>query len=335
MESFKQWQLIDVCCGLGGLSLAAEQLGIKVIAGVDNSSAALTIYRKNFPAATVLEASVTSKSTCSSLLEVAQNFRSMPVLLVSGPPCQGFSTAGPRKKFDARNRILSSVANVICSIQPDCAIVENVATLMTDRHRHTLQRFKRKLVSSGYWTAFMRLDASEFGLAQRRQRMFCFASRTALDGSELIQSLHHLKCEPPTVLEAFAGLPSPIIYDGPESLTRAVPSNHVAMRHSAAVQEKIASIAIGSGPMSYRKLDPNKVARTLISGHRAPPAHFSENRSITPREAARLQGFPDTFEIACTFSRQLLHITNAVPPPLGKAAIAALLGCVTRPANDE
>lgn len=77
--------------------------------------------------------------------------------------------------------------------------------------------------------------------------------------------------------------------------------------------------------MSYRRLDPDRPARTLISGNRAPPAHYDEPRSITVREAARLQGFPDSFEIKGTFSKQMLHVTNAVPMPLATAALEVLL----------
>ena len=77
--------------------------------------------------------------------------------------------------------------------------------------------------------------------------------------------------------------------------------------------------------MSYRKLHPDRVARTLISGNRAPPAHYSQPRSITAREAARLQGFSDSFVIHGSFASQMLHVTNAVPPPLARAALLALL----------
>jgi DNA (cytosine-5)-methyltransferase 1 len=97
------------------------------------------------------------------------------------------------------------------------------------------------------------------------------------------------------------------------------------MRHSERVKQKIALIEPGKGPMSYRRLKPDAPSRTLISGNRAPPTHFSEPRSITVREAARLQGFSDDFEISGVFSKQMLHVTNAVPPPLAKAALGALL----------
>jgi DNA (cytosine-5)-methyltransferase 1 len=101
-------------------------------------------------------------------------------------------------------------------------------------------------------------------------------------------------------------------------------ANHLAMRHSRGVMNKIAAILPGTGPMSYRRLHPTRLSNTLFSGHRAPPAHYLEPRSITVREAARLQGFPDDFRIYGSFANQMEQITNAVPPPLSRAALSAL-----------
>lgn len=324
-DNYSDWRVVDICCGIGGISFAAEQLGVHVAIGLDSSASALSTFSRNFPNASVLEGSVTSKSTIGRLSSLCDTIDKRQMLLVSGPPCQGFSSAGPRRKFDSRNRILAAVAGYIDFLQPACALIENVSNLMSDRHRHTLKRFERKLHDAGYNTLLLQLDASEFGVPQKRKRMFCFASKSRMEEQTILSSLADDYMPPKNVQDAFAGLRRPIIYAGPDSLEQASPANHIAMRHSREVQKKIASIAIGKGPMSYRKLDPNSVARTLVSGHRAPPAHYKEHRSITPREAARLQGFPDTFEIHCSFSYQLLHIANAVPPPLAKAAVKAIL----------
>src|SRR5205085_4080143 len=125
--------------------------------------------------------------------------------------------------------------------------------------------------------------------------------------------------------EALAGLRQPPTYRGADVEVCALVPNHVAMRHSDLVKKKIAAIKPGTGPMSYRRLHPSRPSRTLISGNRAPPAHFSQARSITVREAARLQGFPDSFVVRGPFANQMFHVTNAVPLPLGRAAIRSLL----------
>ena len=104
--------------------------------------------------------------------------------------------------------------------------------------------------------------------------------------------------------------------------------NHFAMQHSERVKRKIAAIEPGTGPMSYRRLHPTRLSNTLFSGHRAPPAHFAEPRSITVREAARLQGFPDCFRVYGSFANQMEQVTNAVPPPLAMAVLSVLLALV-------
>lgn len=120
------------------------------------------------------------------------------------------------------------------------------------------------------------------------------------------------KVPPVTTREALQGLPTPAvrpdIYDDEVEIEGL--ANHFAMRHSKSVMDKIAAIPPGTGPMSYRRLHPTKPANTLFSGHRAPPAHFEEPRSITVREATRLQGFPDTFRVYGTFAKQMEQVTN-------------------------
>ena len=165
------------------------------------------------------------------------------------------------------------------------------------------------------------------GVSQRRRRMICFASKRKLVRESLEQALLDCERSSLTVREALEGLGRPMVYPGPRvSFTPSI-ANHVAMRHSTRVQDKIAKIVPGTGPMSYRRLDPDQISRTLISGNRAPPAHFDEPRSITVREAARLQGFPDTFEVMGSFANQMLHVTNAVPPPFASAALSAFFKC--------
>src|SRR6185503_6638783 len=126
---------------------------------------------------------------------------------------------------------------------------------------------------------------------------------------------------------ALKGLPKPDIRpdDYDDEKNYGALSNHFAMQHSKAVISKIADLEPGTGPMSYRRLHPSKPSKTIFSGHRAPPAHYREPRSITVREAARLQGFPDDFRVYGTFGNQMEQVTNAVPPPLARAALQALV----------
>lgn len=322
--------VLDLCCGMGGLSLAAKDLGLKVVAGVDINPSAISTYSKNFSQAKAIEGSVRSKKVlaqCKLLLAASDTAASV---IISGPPCQGFSVAGSHDPKDPRNKVLVSVARAIANIQPDCALIENVSTVLSDKHGDRLKNFKQTLAKGNYKVQEVLLDSSEYGVPQKRKRTFFFVTRHSIDLEHLTKLIAHHKVPPITTRDALRGLPVPTVrpddYDDESEVVGL--ANHLAMQHSTRVMEKIAAIPPGTGPMSYRRLHPVRPANTLFSGHRAPPAHFAEPRSITVREAARLQGFPDYFRVYGSFGRQMEQVTNAVPPPLARVVLSVLLKMV-------
>lgn len=301
---------------------------MRVVAGVDHNASALRTFSRNFPLATAIEGSVRSNAVierCAAIFDEAgaQSRR----IVVSGPPCQGFSAAGSRDPLDSRNQIFVEVARAIARLQPDCALVENVSMVLAEKNAERVTAFQYALTEGGYYISHFVLDASDFGIPQRRKRTFFLVTRAKIERDDVSKQFDAIKIAVPTVKEALAGLPSPIVRpvkycDTDDS---GVVPNHLAMRHSAAVKRKIAKIEPGTGPMSYRRLHPTRISNTLFSGHRAPPAHFEEARSITVREAARLQGFPDSFRIYGSFANQMEQVTNAVPPALAAAVLTVLL----------
>lgn len=322
-------RVADLCCGLGGLSLAARDLGMEVRAGIDVNANALKTFAKNFPNALPLNGSVRSHKVldeCNEAL-LASKSKATTTAIVSGPPCQGFSVAGTRDPLDPRNQILNAVARAVGRIQPDFALIENVSMVLNGQHDNRIKRFEDTLGDGGYHVSSVLLNAADFGVCQRRKRAFFLATRVAIDTDQFLAELDRHKTPIRTVEHALLGLPlapeRPEDYD--DEIEYGGLANHFAMRHSQRVKDKIASIEPGKGPMSYRRLHPARVSNTLISGHRAPPAHFSEPRSITVREAARLQSFPDSFRIYGSFGNQMEQVTNAVPPSLARAVLSTLV----------
>jgi DNA (cytosine-5)-methyltransferase 1 len=277
---------------MGGLSVAAREMGMTVVAGVDVNPSALRTFSKNFPKAEAIEGSVRSGTVlerCRALLDGDGDGLS---IVLSGPPCQGFSAAGSRDPKDRRNGVLGAVARAIAKIQPDCAVIENVSTVLAEKHGDRIESFREVLAGAGYHVEKKVLDSSEHGVPQKRKRAFFFVTRRPLDPQRIDDLLARHKGPPVTAQKALDGLPPPAVR--PDSYNDEAevqgPANHFAMRHSQRVMDKIAAIPAGTGPMSYRRLHPTKPANTLFSGHRAPPAHFAEPRSITVREAARFRG---------------------------------------------
>jgi len=321
--------VIDFCCGLGGLSLAAKSLGLQVIAGVDNNANAIKTFSRNFPSAIAMEGSVRSKTILQHCAKLAEQFKTanQPMVILSGPPCQGFSAAGSRDPADRRNKVLVAVARAIAMLQPDCALIENVSMLLADKHGARIRRFERAIEQGGFHVTHIVLDASDFGVPQKRKRAFFLATKQPLDRQAVMKRLENFKTDSVNARQALHGLPTPKVRPDSykDETDNGAVKNHFAMQHSARVMKKIASIEPGKGPMSYRRLHPTRLSNTLFSGHRAPPAHFDEPRSITVREAARLQGFPDSFRVYGSFANQMEQVTNAVPPPLASAVLRVLM----------
>ena len=321
--------VIDLCCGIGGLSIAARQLGMQIVAGVDTEPDALRTFAKNFPNADAVATAVGKKTTVAKCRDSISSRRleNAKLIVVSGPPCQGFSVAGSRDPKDKRNRALTAVARVIQELQPSCALIENVETLLAKKYRSTIRTVKRHLRKAGYHVTIITANAKDFGVAQSRSRAFLFVTARPLDQSQILARLIEFRRPKVIVEKALASLPKAkvrgITYKDDKRINGT--ANHLAMRHSIRVQKKIAKIPAGTGPMSYRKLHPEKFAKTLYSGHRAPPAHYGWPRSITVREAARLQGIPDSFRIYGAFANQMGQVTNAVPPPLARSVLRVLM----------
>lgn len=149
-------------------------------------------------------------------------------------------------------------------------ILENVSTVLADKHRDRLARFERILNDGGYVFQKVLVDASDFGLPQKRKRAFFLVSRDPLNAQEISRRLERLKSPWQSTEDAFKGLPTPMVRPddyNDEGDYAGVP-NHFAMCHSQRVIEKIAAIEPGTGPMSYRRLHPSRPSNTLFSGHR-------------------------------------------------------------------
>jgi len=170
----------------------------------------------------------------------------------------------------------------------------------------------RGLRRAGYSVAMRVLDASAYGVPQCRKRVFLVAVRVG-KAEWVFECLRPSHCVV-TVRDAFRGLA------GTRETARL---SHVFMKHSREVRAKLSKLKPG-GPISYRRLVWGGPAGTLVSGHRALPVHPRHPRAISVREAARVQGFADSFVFDGSISSQIEQVANAVPPPLAKAVCSAL-----------
>lgn len=312
-------RVLDLCCGMGGLSAAAQKSGATIVGGVDPDANALETFRFNLPNAVGWQHDITQHDVAQFINE---NELAGVDYVVSGPPCQGFSVAGTRKEDDPRNKVLVATAEWIVGINPTGALVENVTGLLHERYKSIRTTFTETLETARYAVEQITVKASRFGVPQRRERVLFFVTRDPIEKDDILARISRLYRVPMTVAETIGDLPEPPVH-GKVNGSTVIP-NHVAMDHSDAVKDKIRDISPGGGPISYKKLESGGSAATLICGNRAAPVHYEQNRAITVREALRLQGFPDEFRVQGTFSNQMQQVVNSVPLPLGVAAFEVL-----------
>ena len=304
--------VIDLCCGAGGFAYGFMKAGFNVVLGVDHCKHSLATFARNIGA----------EAVCLDLLERDASKRmqdalgkTRPHVVIAGPPCQGFSRAGRRKLVDARNDVILASARLAARLNPQVIVFENVRNIMVPRYEEFFRRAMHILRRNGFSVSHHLLNASHFGVPQDRERLVIVASRRhgASEIDTVLSRLAERRGGATTVAEAFDGVPRDPLRAGRKGLY-----NHVSMKHSRKVRLKIGRIAPGEGPLSYRKLHPDRPAATLICGHRALPCHYDVPRTITVREAARLQGFPDSFIFDGPIGSQMLQVANSVPPPFAR-----------------
>jgi DNA (cytosine-5)-methyltransferase 1 len=190
--SQRKWTLVDLFCGAGGLSLGFIEEGFKVLLAVDNDPAAIRTYRLNHltvPAASVLEKDITLLPD----QEVRELVTGKVDVLVAGVPCQGFSRVGYRTKpalmqekgyspeNDEKNRLFFEVIRVAHILQPRIILLENVPDMGKakvkegDMVAEVVHLLDQRL--PGYVSTTIALDASHYGVPQRRRRLFFVAFR--------------------------------------------------------------------------------------------------------------------------------------------------------------
>lgn len=324
---------VDLFAGAGGLGHGFRQAGWRVAVAVERDRDAAQTYRANNPGTPVLEADVTEIGA-DELRTVSPGLN--PVAVLAGPPCQGYSAAGARNPSDPQNRLYEDVVRVADELGADLIVLENVPGL----RRVNGVRFSEDILAAlnhQRTAECHELVASDFGVPQARRRFFFLAlgsaghaivgapspthSVAAADGLPITPDLESVLRGP---LEVPSGtIEDTVILDNGTRLT-----NSATMRHSQRVIDKIAKIAPGKGPISYRRLERN-LARTLVAGHRALPVHPWLHRTISVREAARIQGFPDSYVFCGPRSNQPLQVANAVPPPVAAALARHLLARVS------
>ena len=318
---------IDLFCGCGGLTLGLKQAGFKVIGAIDNDRLAIETYRKNHEDVDAIWARDIRHLTARQVRRRLDLQEGDLDLLAGCPPCQGFSSLrtlnGNRTVEDSRNDLVFQFRKFVKTFKPKAIMMENVPGLASDERIHEFCHCLRKL---GYDPNFWVLNAADYGAPQRRRRMILLAGRSG--PINYAQPNYNRS----TVRQAIGSLAVPgesgdAIHDFPEKrskrvlkLIRRIPKDG-GSRSSLSKRSQLPCHRDCDGFKDiYGRMAWDDVAPTITGGCVNPSKgrflHPEQNRCITLREAALLQGFPPGYSFSLKrgkFAAAEL-IGNALPP---------------------
>jgi DNA (cytosine-5)-methyltransferase 1 len=203
---------VHLYSGVGGMSLGFEQAGFNIAAAVDIEQNNVETHKKNFPECNSWQADLSLASGDQIRKETEIGDKRIDVLF-AGPPCQGFSLIGKREQNDPRNLLIVDLARLISELNPSYFVVENVEGILLKTSKKTLDEFVNRTIDSGYSVVqpIRVLDAAEFGVPQRRRRLFVLGYRIGLAAPAYPKPTHPYdeEDEPtgPTVWDAISDLP--------------------------------------------------------------------------------------------------------------------------------
>jgi DNA (cytosine-5)-methyltransferase 1 len=344
---------VDLFCGAGGLSSGFESAGLAVLAHVDNWQPAVSTLNANF--SEDLEPVDVSKLTADDVRRLAGG---TPDVLAGGPPCQSFTSAGPRRESDPRGTLVGAYARLAAEVRAPLVVFENVEGFVTAGDGRFVFDLLDPLLAAGYRVAVRKINLANYGVPQHRKRVIAVAS--LLGDPPFPQPTHSAWGSPgaqrvagrpptPTVLQALDGLPEPGCECAPQGhvLTsrpgemeqrriaglrpgdtmRDLPEElwHDSYRKRAyrRVMDGTPTEQRGGAPAGLRRLYGDQPSKAITSAAVREFVHPTADRRLTLRDAARLQTFEDSFEFHGSATEQATLVGNAIPPrfaaALGKA----------------
>jgi len=385
-----KYNVLDLFAGCGGFSKGFEMAGFNVIAANDNWEPCANTYIRNHPNTKFFLGDIKEKKVKDEILSFFSDKKCD--VIIGGPPCQAYSTAGLRDPDDPRGKLFEDYVDIVKKLSPRIFVMENVKGILTMNHerddldddereklsnlrklekelahlvllrkksKNNPERFKftdedekmihqlrnktrllkkslvhtrekvtdkiqKKFKEIGYNVKFKLLNSANYGVPQKRQRVFFIGTKTQVDikHPKPTHSEHGQKSLNNASLLPWVTVRNAI--DDLKDNEEDIGFNHILTSHNDEFLGKIKNTEIGKSVFggysdAFFRNSPDKPSRTVKENHGGVLVHYEKNRVMTPRELARLQSFPDDFIFEGSKSKILVQIGNAVPPLMAKA----------------
>lgn len=296
--------VVDIFCGCGGLSLGFQEAGFNIVRAFDNWDKAVDIYNLNFEHdAELIDAYDLTADYISGFL---------PDLIIGGPPCQDYSSAGKQDETLGRANLTLRFAQIVSEASPEWFVMENVGRIIKSQ---TLPKALDLFKGAGYGLSQVVLDASLCGVPQKRKRYFLIGHKNDINNF-LTTSLYSDLSAKSTTIRDYLGdeFKTDFYYRHPRSYAR---------RGIFSIDEPSPTIRGVNRP-----IPPNYKIHSNDATY-----DISKVRSLTTLERARIQTFPKSFKLLGSKTDLEQMIGNAVPVDLAKYVAEHLLEYIRNPAN--
>lgn len=351
-----KYKILDLFSGCGGFAVGFDMLPeFETLIAVDIMDDALKTFAHNFPKAKIINGDICNKEIKQAIIQSAKELKIN--MIVGGPPCQGFSNKGKKLGLqDPRNFLFREYLKLVSEIEPEVFVIENVKALVATENGWFITEIISEIKKLGYIVNYNIATASNYGVPQQRQRTIILASKDARIDFPIPKFDEEKKT---TVRDAISDLAYLESGEGDaetnykniaqsqyqKSLRNPAGKlyNHTATNHSELALSKLKMIPPEGDKKSLPKellgnqkfnttwgrLKWDSPSPTIDTRFDTPSngtnSHPELNRSITPREAARIQSFPDAFKFLGSKTYICKQIGNAVPPLLAKSIGEAIL----------
>lgn len=287
---------VDLFSGCGGMSLGFQMAGFDIVAAFDNFPPAISVYRENF-AHPIESLDLGSPEAVPAVSAFS------PDLIIGGPPCQDFSSAGPLNSHGERANLTLAFANIVVSTRPQFFVFENVPRARLSK---VFKQARGRLKQAGYGVTEALLNASLCGVPQTRKRFFLIGCLDERDGF-LDDALSSGLSDKPMTMRDYFGDELGVDY------YFRVPTNY-SRRGIFSVDEPCTTIRAVDRPLPKG-----------YKGHKDDPVPVSNSiRGLTVRERSRVQTFPEDFRLVGTKTNLNTLIGNAVPVNLAQYVARSL-----------